>query len=349
MKSTKYINKYIRQKRLPFDAIMNDLSESLGKRIINYEVQDALERPLSVVFKIRLNFDLKYSKNIYVKAYHQKNNIDLKKLITKEYETTQFWYDRIKDNNHFQVIKPLYYDTDRHVIITEESKGHSLEAYLKSHGQFFPTLYAQKKMMAMLVKAGEWLRYFQSVAPRADDERLSIQYLMDYVNLRLDGLVANPKIKFDKKCKEGIGKTIMDMWQYVEDQDKRLYFVHSDLTLSNILIHGDKVTVLDFPRLKTGSLFKDVTRFYHQLSLMMYKPTFQKRFIHKLMEKFMEGYGNVHLSEHPLFKIYMLIHQITHLGKNARFWEHSAIENIYNRWVVYNTLRDIKKANINAT
>ena len=69
-----------------------------------------------------------------------------------------------------------------------------------------------------------------------------------------------------------------------------------------------------------------------------------KGFITNLQHYFLLGFNDTQADTHPLFKIYLMTHIINHIGKTSRYWEHSFVENIYNRWLVGNILSDIKKA-----
>ena len=127
------------------------------------------------------------------------------------------------------------------------------------------------------------------------------------------------------------------------NEKNRLSFAHTDFSLSNILVANDKVTVLDFNKCEINSPYKDLSRFYHQLYLLSFKPSYQKRVIEEMKSSFLQGYGDQNAKDHPLFKIFFIIHQVTHLGKISRFWERGLLENIYNRYLVTQVMKDLKQ------
>ena len=325
-------------------VIYNGLAVALKKDIESYLLLNTYTRPFSDIYRIKLLFLDKSEMVVYFKIYHEKNNSVFGSIeIENEYATTLYWYEFFKKSSKFGVIKPLYVEPEKRIIVTEESLGINLGQYIFRKARFFPSDIVSRQMLSMVKTAGEWLSLFQSVHVKTQQTSITLEYLLDYINLRLNRIVDNPEITFTEYDQNLIISYIKRLWGDVTEKDKRISYVHADFSLSNILVQNEKVIVLDFNKMEAGSIFQDSSRFYHQLTLLKNKPIYQGGIIDRLTESFLTGYGNSTIWENPLFKIYLMRHRINHLGKTARYWEHGFVENIYNRRVVRNTLKEIKE------
>jgi len=330
--------------RLPFEIedILTQWAQKTGRRLKKFSILNVLHRPYSVVFRIRLQFENSEAFNIYFKFYSQYARDDsAASLVQRDFETTHFWYEQFKKSRKYRVIEPLYYDDKQFVLITKESKGRSIHHMLQDFGRCFQGSKASVKLHRNVQLAGEWLHYFQAIPLQESCQPLTFKYLDDYISYRLDRILLNKKINFDNELKIKIINYLREQWKLVQEKDKILTYVHTDFSLSNVLVSDATITVLDFNKKEIGSPFKDLTRFYHQLHLFSHKPVYRKQLIENLKAAFLRGYGDERIWQHPLFKIYFMIHVINHFGKTARFWEHNFVENLYNRWVVRNTLKEL--------
>ncbi len=326
------------------ELIYNVLASKLNKIIQSYQILNIINRPLSSIFRLELVFADNSRMTVYLKKYHPTNNNIYDTIqIESEFKTTKFWYEQFKENEKYGVIKPLYFNPEQRVVISEESKGQNLSKIIFKQVRYFPSPSLIRKIQEMVHRSGEWLYKFQSVQVKEETQKIALDSLLDYVNLRLAKIVENPKIEFDINLQKKINNYINSLWEKVSEQDKQMCYLHSDFSLSNILVQNEKIIVLDFNKMESGSPFHDLSRFYHQLTLLKNKPIYQKKIIDVLTKSFLTGYGDGSIDRNPLFKIYLMQHRINHLGKTARYWEHSRIENLYSRWIVRNTMKEIYK------
>ncbi len=327
-------------------AVDNALKEFVlqdNLKITKYDILQIFHRPFSIVYKIKIQFGDGSNCIYYLKYYQReakKNKLD---VVERDFNTTQFWNERFKDHKEFNVIKPVYFSKEKFILISEESKGQNLSELINKYGQLFPARKTQEELLKMLKLVGRWLRYFQTIPIEDKYEKFTLDYFLDYLEVRLNRLVSNKKLDFDAQFKKQVITFIEEQWKKGEIDKLGYCYVHADLSLSNVLIDKDSVTVLDFNENETGLIYKDLSRLYHQLALLLNKPTFGKKLIKKLQAAFLEAYGLPDAMDKPLFKIYYLIHMLNHLNKNSRYWEHGFVENIYNRWIVRNNLKKIRK------
>ncbi len=327
------------------DAFANDRNDELQ----SFRVKRVFNRPFSLVFNIDLTLARQKSESVFLKIYKPYDLQSVRIALRREYEITLYWYEKFRGHPSFHIVEPLWVDFNHFILITRESLGVNLLSFLEKHVRFFPSSQNMEQAKAYLHLAGQWLAFFQQY-PVEDDipfldtsVRIERDYFLHYINVRMERMVMNPRILFDSRIQKAVNDVITRLCGQIDAENARYCVSHSDLSLSNILINEQHVTVLDFHKSEINSPYKDLTRLYHQLHLLSFKPEYSANTIRQLQTALLQGWGDAQADQHPLFKIYYLIHQITHLGKIARYWEHNFVENLYNRWVVRKTLKQLKE------
>ncbi len=335
--------KYIDLFKLDLQSILSELALQNKIEISAFRVVTVLPRPKSVVFKISLSLPKNLSRTVYMKTYIRQLRDEVSDFTEQEFQAMGHWYALFSAHPQFAVIHPLYYDHNRLVIITEEFDGINLGTYIEKASLFYSSANLKNFVLGKVKMAGQWLAWLHGLKSGLSDEPLRLEQITGYVEERLDRLIANPGLKLTVEFKTDCLHYLEKEWNSVRDGQKYQQFIHSDFTLNNIMFNSRKMAVLDFQPLVPGPVFKDVSRFCHQIELLRYKPIFSKLYLDHLKEAFLDGYGQPGLNRNPLFKIYYLTHAINHLGKTARYWEHRFDENLYNRWLVFRILRESKK------
>ncbi len=342
---------FLKKENLDVDlpGVLEAYANDRNKTLRSYRVKRVFNRPLSLVFNIELAYLQDDSESVFLKIYKPYDLQSVPITLRREYEITRYWFEKFKGHPHFHIVEPLWVDFKHFILITRESAGINLLAFLEQHVRFFPSGSDLKQARDYLNLAGQWLNNFQQFAVEDDipyldtSVRIARDYFLHYINVRMERMVMNPRILFDSQIQKAVNEVISRLCREIETDHVQYCVSHSDLSLSNILINGSHVTVLDFHKSEINSPYKDLTRLYHQLHLLSYKPEYSNKTIRQLQTALLQGWGDARADEHALFKIYYLIHQITHLGKIARYWEHNFVENLYNRWVVRKTLKQLKE------
>lgn len=341
------IDKYFKQHKvlINYDQLLNILSERFSVPTGQFRFKQFLERPFSLLLNVTFGSERDHS--YFVKLYKVENLEKQQKNIEKEFSISRFWFKKFSDKSKFQVIEPVWMDPGHLLIATRKSPGTSL---LKLTNQllFFPNNNLITKHLEILYNAGGWLKTFQSfptdekVPFMEEPVNLDLNFLQQYLIIRMEKMVKNQHLNFDQNLQKNILNYLIDLWQQADEPSKQLSFAHTDFSLSNVLVSQKQITVLDFGKCEINFRFKDLARFYHQLYLLSFKPSFRKELVHQMQSSFLQGYGDPQADQLPLFKIFFLIHQVTHLGKISRFWERGVVENIYNRFLVRQVLNDLK-------
>ncbi len=345
----KSLNNFLKKNEfeLDLDGLLKQFSDETKILFRSYEIKHVFMRPFSLILNLRLisNSPL----DIFVKIYKERDNPKTKDNLLREYHITEYWFERFKFHRFFHTIEPLWLNLEKQVIVTRQAAGINLLSFLEHRIMLLPSYQSIRKAETYLFQAGQWLAYFQNQnitddIPYLDySVKIQLDYFLEYISIRMDRMVKNKKIDFDETMRNNVIETIKKLWERAVAYKNSYSVSHSDFSLSNILVHQKHVTVLDFHSSEINSPLKDLSRLYHQLYLIQFKPIYQGRIIQKLQNALLAGWGNKDVNSDPLFRIYFLMHQMNHLGKIARFWEHSHVENIYNRFVVKKSLKQLRE------
>jgi hypothetical protein len=334
------VKKYV---SLDVNRILHDCYEKNHQELYDFHILKLIKRPTTFVLEIEIENGDGKSERIFLKYFKTCRESDDAGQVIREYETNRFWYDKFRYHQQYNVPEPIYVDTNDYVIITKAINGQNLLNSIVRNCKKYSLKSRRIILLDHIPKVGKWLKHFQNIRINAQSELMTLESLIDYVTIRTGRLTDNHKIDFDQRLERMIIEFIRNQWFKSKIHERRMSNVHTDFSLSNVIVDGGSVTVLDFKKVKSGSIFADLTRIYHQLTLLEYKPHLSKKMMDRLKQLYLTGYGFPNAQEIPFFKIYFVIHSINHLCKFSRYWEHSVKENIYNRWVVHNSLKKLKR------
>lgn len=305
-------------------------------------IERVLERKFSLIAKCEIRGQL--DRNVvyikYYKNYHQKPEKEFINIIERDFRDLIYWSDKFQCSDQFNVVKPLFVLSDKSMLVTKEVVGEDLHQLLID----FDWLFASKKIFQHLRykihNAGAWLHYFHSIqSSPSRDEIYSIDDLVEYMDVRLKILTEERKRHFPEIYQKRIHNFIEKHRQLVSENELKVNLSHSDFNPGNIIVNGDSVTVLDFGKVKKESFLLDVSRFYHQLFLMTFKPNVRQKMIRNLQMALLEGFGKPGANQLTIFKFLLIRHTLTHLVGITRFWQKKFQERVYNYWVLYNELK----------
>ena len=123
--------------------------------------------------------------------------------------------------------------------------------------------------------------------------------------------------------------------------DCRLAAVHGDFSPSNIIFDGTGIVAIDLTRFGTGSTYHDVTRLYHQLGLLLQKPYVLPGTVARLRGALVAGYGLGYETGHPLFRLFLIQHLLTHWLGLLKMSTAPCHVRAFHRWVGYRHKREL--------
>ncbi len=283
-------------------------------------------------------------KRIYLKLYknaYQRSEADFLASIQRDYDTNRFWYDKLAPFADFSTIKPLYLSLEHRGMITEEADGENLGVLVRTRLKFRPSRDTLEQLTDYMVHVGKLLRTIQQFP--VEPVEFDLEFLVEDIDSRMRELVTQPESHFSLEIRQAILQFFRDQLPAVRDLPLAIGYLHRDFMMGNLLVNGRKLIVHDFSRITVGPGLHDLTRFYHHLELLKYKPIYRDEHVSRLQEAFLRGYGYDAGREHPLFRFFLLRHYITHYKGLVKAGEVPLKSKLYNRWVMHRHRDNIRR------
>lgn len=302
------------------------------------QIGKIIKRPYSYVAKCLLKGS---DSETYVHVKYYKNSKlpenEMQGLVEQDFQRLSYWNDKFKGSARYCVVQPLFIIPEKYIIITKDIPGNDLLRMITQNAAFFPSENRMKVLRRSLQDTGGWLQYFQSLSPETD-EKFSIDEFSDYLDVRLKILCEDKRRRFPDKYRKQILNYISQNSASISGEELRIAFCHGDFNLGNIIVTEAQVTGLDFGARNKSSFLLDVSRIYHQLFLLHFKPQFRLSVIRELQKALLEGFGHPQADRLMIFKFLLIRHTLTHLVGITRFWQKGFKERLYNYWVLWNEL-----------
>ncbi len=330
------------EKALQEFATAPDFKELNIGPLQNIQLLKEFERPYSVQGVFRLEGQIA-SIEIYVKIFknwRKKPEQQFKEELATEFRTIQFWYQQLQEFSEFTTFRPLYFSSNYDCIITENTPGENLAELVQKQAKGWPNPHEFEKLKKHLSRSGQLLKTFQNKTKQ--NKVYDYQTLVEDVDIRLRQLINIPKSALQPTDREAI----LAFYQQSLKKNLPAYnevILHRDFGLGNLLVTDQQVIVHDFNRLESGHPFFDLTRLFHQLEMLTYKPVFRRNVIKSLQEAYLEGYGYQDKPHNVLFNLFLLRHYFTHLLGLVKTEEKRFTSRLYSQWVKTKHLQNIKR------
>ncbi len=332
-----------------YETILDEFSKSnfiqrleIGE-IVKYSYLSSFERMYSsqAVYKIE---GKKGIKKVFIKIYknfHNEQKEKFKATIKRDFKTNLFWYDYLAPIKGFTTFKPVYHSGHLHAIITEHFNGVNIGQLIYKKAKYFPSKKNIDFFSNGISKTGKLLKILQD--KKVTDKKYNFNDIIDDVDIRLVKLKNNPYAKFSEKNRQAILNFYKRCVSEFPDEEHSMVHLHLDFTMGNIMLNTDEVALHDFGEIGVGHHYFDMTRFYHQLELLKYKPIYRPGVINKLQNTFLNSYGYTDGPNDLKFRFFLLRHFITHFVGVARLDILPIKQKMYNKWVILNHHKNIKK------
>ena len=163
----------------------------------------------------------------------------------KEVTVTRELYTRLGTNSVYAVPRIFAFFPEEQAIVMEESTGQRLLDLLLQKGRGYPARSTLQELAHYCRAVGGWLKHVQQLTHTATGQQLDRTDFLGYVALRLAKLQATQSLPSDNVV-DRILRSLERLLQQVPENLGKICGVHGDLSLSNILVTSNKVTVLDF-------------------------------------------------------------------------------------------------------
>jgi hypothetical protein len=332
-----------------FSNLVHSISYNLWEnnldigQVSNLTIEEISNRKYSYVAKCLLS-GTQTNSRVYVKFYKNGKNVTpdlLAQQVEREYQTILHYYNEFKKSDCFNIVKPLFTIPEKFILVTEEVAGENLYKIIGCENIFLSSGEKFKKISNSLFQVGSWLKYFHSLE-EPFPTNYTIDELIEYIKVRLQILNEDKRRQFPENFSGEILTFIKKNEAAISVNELRIHSSHSDFNLGNIVVDGNRVTVLDFTKIKQDSFLVDVSRIYHQLFLITFKPQYRVKLIREFQRALLKGFGVEHADHFMLFRFFLIRHTLTHLVGITRFWQVNFKERLYNRWVLHKELSYLK-------
>jgi hypothetical protein len=325
----------------------------------DFKIVRHLARPYSNVYRLQLIFLHSPSTHfVYAKIFtpRTKSYNNSEKYLTRldvEFEIGQRLHTKLSQENDFTIVKPVTRYPEFLAIVSEEAPGESLANVIAREAKLYPTAGKLEQLAKHCWRAGSALAAIQKNT--AEVSRFDPTELVEYVDVRLQRLLASRQVPFSSADRQQIIKFLKSAIPMIPAEQLGLCGTHGDYAPFNVLASPEKITVADFTMFKAGSVYNDVTYFYHRLEGYLHKPFYRPQTIRHLQQAFLNGYVEASslaksgrgISNDLLFKVFLIKHVVNNYsaimrqrvaskGKNMSFSVQLFNRHVfrrYNRWL----------------
>jgi hypothetical protein len=232
----------------------------------------------------------------------------LRRRVSAEYTMALRVRQHFEGRPGLSAVRPIALIPEHCALVTEQVSGETFLRLLARQAGWWPRGQELEHLCAVAERVGTWLRTFQELDP--PKSRVSLDAFREYVDWRLVRLVRLASIpNADRSA----------ILRYVDDQLGRIpkaelaeVLIHADLALSNILIDGLDVTVLDFGEPRYDATHHDLTHVVTQLDLLSAKPQIRRSVVESLQAALLAGFDPALDPSQPLFRLLRLKHVLCH-------------------------------------
>lgn len=289
-----------------------------GAPVMAVEVLSVEARPFSEVARVRVSTGSR-AVLAFVKMFRLKDDAPrhlamMRERIERDFETSLRVSTALASVEGCAAVRPLACLPEHLALVTEEAGGETLSALLERRLSWRDPA-AAADMEPVFERVGRWLNVFQACQPVGGE--MTTEAILAYLEVRLRRL-GGFRSAFDDRCQQRVVEHVRSLVAQLAPQDLQERAVHGDFALGNVLVDGERVTVLDFAMASRGLRLHDLAHAWLQLDLLCAKPKFRPSAVRRLHAALLRGYDPTLETAHPLFRLLVLQHVLTHLTASYR-------------------------------
>ena len=284
-----------------------------GMPVLTLQVQRYMPRLYSDVLKLAVVGETR-SLCAYVKVVKPRKDeaaAATASHVVAVFDTMMELYRTMAEVPGLSAVRPIACFPEHRAIVTEEAPGEALLQLVETKAAWWPSQEVLEQLSLGLERVGEWLRRFHERMPRSS-ARLSATDMREYLDVRLRILVARAPVGFSADMRSRVLSAFEAHASRLRDDDLRSVPIHADFALSNIVVDGSRVAVLDFSVPASGALYHDVAHLYMHLGLLTTKPRFRPKVVAMLQRALLRGFSGSVETSHPAFELLLLQHVVCH-------------------------------------
>jgi len=257
----------------------------------------------SEVLKIRLYFS-KFTQDVVIKRLlpEKRSSSNLALTVELEYCLLRDLYKEFSSLTKINVIKPLIFIPEDHILVTEDFPGDKLDALIVDTVRWLPSPKTLRSIGYYCFLSGRWLRQFQEFTIDEAPIDLTKEYFINSIDN-----------KFESARKYGLEKHLCgEIYAFIDrkfadiaQQKLKSVGYHSDFSPWNILARNGEIRVLDFDRFSHRCKYDDLTFFLCCLEVNKGIIGMSSRSISYLKENFEAGYDMIDCNN-DILDLYLL-------------------------------------------
>ncbi len=291
-------------------------------------------RPYSNVYRLQLvappeHLSTLPPRFIYVKilsprATYQSDPEKYLARLATEFAAGRRLHEALGNAKAFGVVKPVAYYPECLAMVTEEAPGMPLSNAITRDGKLWPSAERLEQLATHCRRAGQALAAIQRATREAS--RYDPAELIEYIDVRMHRLLESDRVPFSASDRRQVMNFLESAIPAIPVEQLGLSGSHSDYAPFNVLAAAEKLTVADFTMFKVGSVYNDLTYFYHRLEGYLHKPIYRSQTIRRLQGEFLRGYVEAsghdgrewRVAEDLLFKIFWIKHIVNNYSAVMR-------------------------------
>lgn len=292
-----------------FEPVLERLREEhhFGAGPAKFEILNHYARPYSEVIHVQVQTHAN-TQRVFIKIYkpsasEPNSTQTLQERVAADYAETARVYQGMSAHAGLKVVRPVACFPEHFAIVTEEAIGETLDALLKKRAAWHSSNRADE-LSNIFARIGAWLKAFQSVGTVR--RPLSLTEMREYWDERLRKIVASPRIQFDEENRRALFSYFDTRTAEIPAAELIEVNIHADFCLENILVDGDKITVLDFTTGTTGSTLHDLSHLFMHLELLKSKPWMRTSLVNQLQKTLLSSFEPRLTQSEPLFELLVM-------------------------------------------
>lgn len=283
-------------------SIEKKLHYSYGK-LNSFQIYEHNRYVFSEVLKIRLYFS-RLTQDVVLKRLlpERRCNSNLGLTVEREYRLLNSLYNEFSSLPKINVIKPLTFLPDDHILVTEDYPGDKLDTLIVDTVRWLPTHKTLRTVSDYCFLSGRWLRQFQEFTADKAPVHLTKDYYIENINNKLESA---QKYGLKESLCAKIYAFIDSKFPDTTQQQLKSVGYHSDFSPWNILARNGEIRVLDFDRFSHRCMYDDMTFFLCCLEAKKSIVGISGRGIDYLKTRYLTGYDMADFNKN-LFELYLL-------------------------------------------
>jgi tRNA A-37 threonylcarbamoyl transferase component Bud32 len=280
------------------------------------EPLDCISRPFSDVLRIRIKSGTD-SQFAFIKIFKLQDKSEahverIRNRLLRDFASTRRIYESFGGHANLASVRPIACFPEYFALVTEEIAGVTLDEVIRQKLRFPARADSLRELGETFERLGAWVKTFQ--AANRTGKQVSLEGVRAYIDERLVKMVGRGRLEFTEADRAGVLRFLDAKFPEIAATELSEVNIHADLNPENVIVNGDRVTLLDFTMAKTGTVHHDLSHMFMYLGIVKRKFIFRGAEIDRLQKAMLSGYDAALNPTQPLFQLLLLQHVVCHFA-----------------------------------